>query len=178
MTLQPAHAVAYAAAMRHDGDGTGDGTVRLTVRDAADVMGISAEAVRKRMKRGTVPTERDPDGTVRVLLDGDGTRPDDRPADRADVDGTRPDEQAALAAAKDQTISLLREQLEAERTANRENRRLLAAALERIPALEAPRDGHETATAGPDGKDHRPANGGAQEGGDRRSWWRRWFGFE
>ncbi|HKH75709.1 MAG TPA: hypothetical protein VKA51_02010, partial [Rubrobacteraceae bacterium] len=97
--------------MRRDGDGTGDGTARLTVRDAADVMGISAEAVRKRIKRGTIPTERDPDGTVRVLLDGDGTRPDDRP----DADGTRPDDRpddhAALVAAKDQTISLLREQL-------------------------------------------------------------------
>ncbi len=158
--------------MRRDGDGTGDGTARLTVRDAADVMGISAEAVRKRIKRGTVPTERDPDGTVRVLLDGDGTRPDDRP----DADGSRPDEQAALVAAKDQTISLLREQLEAERTANRENRRLLAAALERIPALEAPPDGHETATAEPDRVETHPATDGAQDAAERRSWWRRVFG--
>ncbi len=86
---------------------------------------------------------------------------------------------SALVAAKDETISLLRSQLEAERTANAENRRLLAAALERIPAeLEAPRgprDGHETATAGPDRQERRPATDGAQEGAETRrsSWWRR-----
>ena len=34
-------------------------------------------------------------------------------------------------------IDHLREQLDKEREANRENRRLLAAALERIPAIEA-----------------------------------------
>ena len=170
IAVHTAAATVYAAAMRRGSDGTGDGTARLTVRDAADVMGISAEAVRKRIKRGTLPTERDPDGTVRVLLDGDGTRPDDRPV----ADGTRPDEQAALVAAKDQTISLLREQLEAERTANRENRRLLAAALERIPAIEAPRDE-------PEGSEPHPPTEGAQEVArprSERSWWRRWFGVE
>jgi len=162
--------------MRRDGDGTGDGTARLTVRDAADVMGISAEAVRKRIKRGTIPTERDPDGTVRVLLDGDGTRPDDRP----DADGTRPDDRpddhAALVAAKDQTISLLREQLEAERTANAENRRLLAAALERIPEIGAPERPSEARQGDGNGtgvSDHHEGNGP-----QKRSWWRRWFGFE
>ena len=37
-------------------------------------------------------------------------------------------------------VKYLREQLDAEREATRENRRLLAAALERIPELEAPPD--------------------------------------
>jgi hypothetical protein len=44
-------------------------------------------------------------------------------------------------------IDTLREQLEAERQAHSEARRLLAAALERIPAIEAPsdeRDAQET----------------------------------
>jgi hypothetical protein len=147
------------------------------VKDAADLMGISAEAVRKRIKRGTLPTERDHDGTVRVLLDADGTRTDDRtddrPDDRPDGDGTRPDDHDALVAAKDQTISLLREQLEAERTANAENRRLLAAALERIPEIEARQgDGAEPGAVSPP-----PAGEDAQTGAER-SWWRRWFGFE
>jgi len=48
---------------------------------------------------------------------------------------------------------------------------LLAAALERIPAIEAPRDEPEGALRG-------PAAEGAQEGSEPRSWWRRWFGFE
>ena len=44
----------------------------------------------------------------------------------------------ALISAKDETIAMLREQLQAERHAQAEARRLLAAALERIPAIEAP----------------------------------------
>jgi len=46
-------------------------------------------------------------------------------------------------------VSYLRDQLDQEREANRENRRLLAAALERIPELEAAgekRDGSVTAS--------------------------------
>jgi hypothetical protein len=138
--------------------------------------------VRKRIKRGTISTERDPDGAVRVLLDGDGTRTDDRHDDRPDGDGTRADEQAALLAAKDQTIDLLREQLEAAHTANAENRRLLAAALERIPELESPERSSEVpqkTAEEPEGSRERPfTEEEAQEAAQPRSWWRRVFGFE
>ncbi len=47
---------------------------------------------------------------------------------------------------------------------------LLAATLERVPALGASRDE-------PEGSEPRPAAEGAQEGSERRSWWRSWFGF-
>jgi hypothetical protein len=88
---------------------------------------------------------------------------------------TRPDQQAALVAAKDQTISLLREQLEAERTANRENRRLLAAALERIPEISAPEHPSEACQGdgeGPGVVSPHPAGDDAQR---HPSWWRRLF---
>ena len=41
---------------------------RTTVAEAAEVLGISAEAVRGRIRRGTLPVERE-GGTVYVLLD-------------------------------------------------------------------------------------------------------------
>ena len=118
-------------------DRTHDGTQRFSVQQAADVLGISTEATRQRIKRGTLPTERDESGNVFVVLNTDGTHPyadSTRTNDDRTVDGT------ALIKSQQDQIEYLRQQLDKEREANRENRRLLAAALERIPAIEAPPD--------------------------------------
>jgi hypothetical protein len=75
-------------------------------------------------------------------------------------------------------IATLREQLQAERQAHAEARRLLAAALERIPAIEAPQEASETSETveeEPERAEPNSATGGDQEGA-RRPWWRRWFG--
>jgi hypothetical protein len=155
---------------------------RTTVAEAARILGISAEAVRGRIRRGTLPVERE-DGTVYVLLEGIAEdRPNgDQPrttGDRTD-DRTQSDSPALISEMRDRIDSLER-QLELERQANAEHRRLLAAALERIPPqLEAPsdeRDAPETAEE-QQGRGHqpRPEAPGAQEG-VRRPWWRRVFG--
>lgn len=86
----------------------------------------SVDAVRKRIARGTLKSEK-ADGKVYVWLD-DG-------APRSDTD--------ALISSKDETIALLREQLEAERQARAEARRIIAGLVERIPALE-PSESPET----------------------------------
>ncbi len=105
---------------------------RYTVLEAAGVLGLTVEAVRGRIKRNTLAHEKAEDGTVYVLLDADRVRP---AADQS-TDQAQPD---ALIDAKDETIALLRAQLEAEREAHAEARRLLLLALERIPPqLEAP----------------------------------------
>nr|MDP9458334.1 hypothetical protein [Actinomycetota bacterium] len=83
-------------------------------------------------------------------------------------------------------IASLERQLEAERGANRENRRLLAAALERIPAIEppGPRDEPETVaetsgrTDAPEEPTEPQRTAQEPEGPPRRSWWRRWFVIE
>jgi hypothetical protein len=70
----------------------------------------------------------------------------------------------------------LRSQLASEREANRENRRLLAAALERIPAIEAPPD---TPPSEPREGPPSPSEGSVGVGPtneERRSWLRRFFG--
>ena len=76
-------------------------------------------------------------------------------------------------------LRVLQEQLEAERDANRENRRIIAALTSRIPAIEGPEDAPQSVDPRPD----RPGDPGvtaeAQEGAERpegRSWWRRVFG--
>src|ERR671910_3030763 len=72
---------------------THDGTQsqRYTVTEAASVLGISTEATRQRVKRGTLPTIRDDEGNVFVLLDPDGTRRDPDGTSGGTSDGTRRD---------------------------------------------------------------------------------------
>ena len=157
--------------MRQDGDSTYDRTLRLTVPQVAGVMGISAEAVRQRIKRGTLTIERDSSGSVFVLLDGDSTQPNaDRPSDMTG------DSTALVEELRDRVRSL-ETQLSEERTANRENRRLLAAALERIPAIEPPEESSPEPREPPVMTSEEHGNGDTlPEPEQRRTWWRGWFG--
>jgi excisionase family DNA binding protein len=52
---------------------------RLTVAEAADLLGITKEAVRKRIHRGSLRADKDLDGTVRVYVAPSTTAPEDRP---------------------------------------------------------------------------------------------------
>ena len=80
--------------------------------------------------------------------------------------------------AKDETIATLRDQLEAERQAHAEARRLLMAALERIPPqLEAPSEAREPPQAveeEPERAEPRPVTVESQEP-LQMPWWRRVF---
>jgi excisionase family DNA binding protein len=153
---------------------------RLTVREAAEVLGTSVDAVRMRVRRGSLASEKDPDGRVLVLVDGESSETKPRP------DG----ESEALIFAKDETIAVLREQLEAEREAHREARRIIAGLVQRLPELEAPPEAPVTSQTASEGAEPRSGTGGAHEGASRppdtaewpvrgtllRPWWRRVFG--
>ena len=152
----------------------GPTTRRVTVSEAADIIGISAEAVRMRIRRGTLPSERH-EGTVYVILDTDRTQRVGNVS--GNVSGDRTDE--LLEALRGQ-VHDLRDQLQAERQGHAEARRLLMAALERIPPqLEAPSEepseAPETVEGEREREEPRSASGGAQEGA-QRPWWRRMFG--
>ena len=109
---------------------------RLTLRQAAAVLGVSESAVRKRVERDTLRSDKGADGRRYVYLDVPEPGADSVADEGADTSATG--ERNALISAKEETIAVLREQLDAERAAHAEARRLLAAALERIPAIEAP----------------------------------------
>src|SRR5215213_11763221 len=53
------------------GDVGGDGlaTRRVTMREAADLLGVSKEAIRKRVVRGTLPSEMGEDGRRYVYVE-------------------------------------------------------------------------------------------------------------
>ena len=158
---------------RQDQPGHSSGQ-RASIREAAELLSTTVDAIRKRVQRGTIPYEKASDGRVWILLDA----VQDSTGQRQDTDEPQSDV-TALISAKDETIAALRDQLEAERQAHAEARRLLMAALERIPPqLEAPQEPPEAPEPGEEqqgrGEPH-SATGGAQEG-VRRSWWRRVFG--
>jgi hypothetical protein len=119
---------------------------RLTMQEAAEALGTSVDAVRMRARRGSLLSEKDPDGRVYVWVDSDESETKPR------LNG----ESTVLIAAKDETIRVLHEQLEAEREAHREARRIIAGLVQRIPELEAPQE---------------PLGGP-----ENVSWWRRVFG--
>lgn len=116
---------------------------RYTVAEAADILGITTGAVRNRLSRGTLRSIKFA-GTVYVLLPDDMSPGTERGANDT-PGGTPHPEFDALISSKEETIAVLREQLEAERQANAEARRLLMAALERIPAIEPPQEATEDA---------------------------------
>jgi hypothetical protein len=143
---------------------------RVTVAQAAQILGLSAEAVRMRIKRGTLEHEK-VGNTVYVVLDkADQTQPNPELSVEPITD------QTALIRALRAEVEFLREEMRRreERHAEETRRKdhLLAAALERIPELEAPseaRESPDTAFEGADG-------GEPSEPVSQRSWWRRMFG--
>jgi hypothetical protein len=57
---------------------------RVDVKQAAEKLGISSEGVRQRIRRGTLPSEKDTDGRVYVFLEGEGSNgmKSERPSER------------------------------------------------------------------------------------------------
>jgi excisionase family DNA binding protein len=133
---------------------------RLSVPEAAKRLGISEGALRQRINRGTIEHEKDGQGRVYVFVQ--------------DIDDVQHAEQYGdlthvVEILRDQ-VEHLRRQLDEEREANRENRRLLAAALERIPPQleppeETPREPRESPVSDTE----------STEKGEPLSWWQRLF---
>jgi hypothetical protein len=150
--------------MRDTGQDTG--RTPATVREAAEILGISKEAVRKRISRGTLHSDKAPDGAVRVFVPPSPTvRSVGQPTSASDT----------LMSEMRARISSLEHQLEAERQANSEHRRLLAAALERIPPQLEARESSLSTEEGPEREDPAGAAEGAQEA-TSAPWWRRILG--
>jgi hypothetical protein len=142
---------------------------RLTVAQAAHVLGISQDAVRKRIARGTIPHDRNESGRVYVYLAPSETvHKTDQ--DTIQDDATKTVQDAYVRSLEDQ-IAFLRQELERKD-------RILLNLTEQIPELEAPTEARESPqTVEEEAARTEPnsAMGGAQESA-RRPWWRRMFG--
>jgi hypothetical protein len=139
---------------------------RVTVAQAAELLGLSAEAVRSRVQRGTLKSTR-VDGSVYVLLDADQTRPNTDEQDAQTADRTRSGgDQTEFIASLQEQIEWLRREVERKDT-------LLMSLMQRIPELEPPREPREATTEA--SEEPARAEGPPQEE-EQRSWWRKLFG--
>ena len=176
-------------------------TIRVSVEEAATLLGIEKGSVKKRIQRGKLRPEKDASGQVWVYLDRSETVRDQSQG-RSETDRDE-----LLGELRDR-IAYLERQVGEERESRRRADTIIAqlsqanaALAARVPELEAPpevREEPETAAQEPDrGEPHpdtmehstealktwtsdvqarpRPDAGGAQEG-VQRPWWRRMFG--
>jgi hypothetical protein len=155
---------------------------------AADELGISAEAVRSRIKRGTLESIKE-GSTVYVLLPGDPhtdqtATEHDRTYDRAPPEHDRAGVQGDLVESLLDQVAYMREQLAEEREARRRADTIIAqlsqanaALARRVPEIEPPE-----ATGAAESDEDAPYSTSPQEAESslqrRLSWWKRFFGVE
>ena len=150
-------------------DRTGRDLDRLTVAEAASALGISQDAVRKRIARGTISHDKDESGRVFVYLAPSETvHKTDQ--DAAQDDATKTVQDAYIRSLEDQ-IAFLRRELERKDG-------ILLNLTERIPQLEAPseaRESPQTLEEEPERAEPHSATVESQET-VQRPWWRRMLG--
>jgi hypothetical protein len=162
---------------------------RLSVVQAADVLGVTQAAVYKRIQRGTIAHDKDPEGRVFVYLD-DSDIPTDKSTDTShrSTDKSKDGSDASTDRSMDGSNSgdlidelrahneHLRLEVEAWREESRRKDAILMTMAQRIPELEAatePRERSEQPseergdTDTPSGKEEFPQQ--------HRSWLRRFF---
>ncbi len=155
----------------------------LDVKLAAEELGISSDAVRKRIARGTLRSSKDDVGSVRVWLDSadeglDADQSDNQPLGWTEAGHRLGD----LIDAKDETLRDLRDQLEHMRRESERKDAIImqlsqasAVLAARVPELEppaGPRDATETTL---EGTDRRETHTEPQEHVQHRSWLYRFF---
>ena len=184
--------------MTHDMTGQDDDMTRqdyamsssghVTVEEAARLLDVSVDAVRKRIERGTLRSEKV--GKTRYVFLDDVMIQHDSDRTRHDSDRTRHDSSpnsdrtvhdsdiAALLASMQDQIDTLKQELEDRKEEARRKDAILMTMAQRIPELEAPaspeaREGDMTSSEEADKGQVPPEQ---QEPTQRRSWLRAFFG--
>jgi len=158
---------------------------RHNIRDAARILGLTEEAVRQRVKRGTLDSIK-VGGSLFVLLDIDTTPDRSNDQERPITGGTNdtsnglPNDTSRLVENLEDEVANLRRQLDQANERDRENRRIIAALTTRIPELlptrehDDPPDESGSPVSPSQGEDSKPASN-EQEPVQRRSWLYRFF---
>jgi len=163
---------------------------RLDVKQAAEVLGISSEGVRKRIKRGNLDSDKDADGKVYVWLDEDLTGTDEGRTDAAgnepsaveilreqiDLLRTELEDWKEIVATRDRELEARVEELRRKDHIIAQMNQNIAGLTERIPAqLESARepssDTRESVVTASDDE----LKGAVPAEPEKLSWWRRVF---
>jgi hypothetical protein len=139
----------------------------LDVKQAAEQLGISTDAVRKRIARESLRSAKDADGSVLVWLDSvDERRDGDQPHGWTEAGHQLDERLDDLVHAKDEA---LRDQLDhMRREAERKDAIIMqmaqanAALASRVPELEAPRDASSETRESPERAAEGPGKGAQQ----------------
>jgi excisionase family DNA binding protein len=134
---------------------------KLTVAQAADRLGVTQDAVRKRIARGTIRHEKDYEGRIFVYPDTFESE------SKTDQDANQDKYTRSL---EDQ-IDFLRRELERKDT-------IIMSLSQRIPELEGPPEPREDHMTDSEEVAKDTASPEQQEPSQRRSWWRAFFGLE
>jgi hypothetical protein len=101
---------------------------RLTVAQAAAQLGVSQDAIRKRIRRNTIDYDQDPDGRIYVYVDSSEVVQDES----SDASMER------LVQVQHEDIEFLRRELETRTEEIRRRDSIIAALAQRLPEIEAP----------------------------------------
>jgi excisionase family DNA binding protein len=115
---------------------------RVTVQEAAQRLGISQDAVRQRIRRGSMRHDKDDKGRVYVYLDPTNTRPTPVHDVLSDTlhDASRSNE---LITELRNRIQFLESELTDRKEESRRKDHIIAALTQRIPELEPPSEPRE-----------------------------------
>jgi hypothetical protein len=128
---------------------------RVDIKQAAQILNITTDAVHKRVKRGTLDSEKDTDGRLYVFLDDVQNPPDPR------------DE---LIERLENEVEYLREEAREWKEESRRKDTILLTMAQRIPELEAPSEATESPVT-----DAEDTNRDVPSDSPKPSWWRRIF---
>lgn len=146
-----------------------------TVQDAAEILDITVDAVRGRIRRGTLDSKK-VDGQVYVRLDSTSQ---ERHTDQAATNPTDSrqltDDQTKLVESLRERISASEDQIEWLRREVERKDTIIMQMAQRIPELEAAQEPSEA----PQQAAESPSDGEGRDDAEKpveRSWWRRFFG--
>jgi hypothetical protein len=142
------------------------------VAQAANRLGVTQDAVRKRIARGTIRHDKDHEGRISVYLDTferESKSDQDNGQDRESKTIQEANQGNYTRSLEDQ-IEFLRRELERKDT-------IITQLTQRIPELEAPSEPQEPPVRASEaaGKGTAPEGQGQQEPSQRRSWLHRFF---
>jgi hypothetical protein len=138
---------------------------RLTVAQAAAQLGVSQDAIRKRIRRNTIDYDQDPDGRIYVYVDSSELVQDES----SDSSMER------LVQMQHDDIEFLRRELETRTEEIRRRDSIIAALTQRLPEIEAPSEPRLTLenTTDNEARVERPAGRQEVQRGARKPGWRK-----
>jgi hypothetical protein len=125
---------------------------RVDVKQAAQILNVTTDAVHKRVKRGTLDSVKDEEGRVYVYLD-DVQTPDLR----------------------DDLIDRLESEIDYLRDESRRKDTILLTMAQRVPELEAASEPRESVATASDGESKGEEVPQDPQNSHKPSWWRRIF---